>query len=271
MVLTVHVQCLAPLLKPAKGGKAALTLWELPRFAHETLQVNGLAMSTGMLAGLDRAGLQQFVEAADRAGCPCLTLIESDPQPLFDEDRAPAAADRVLRVIQAANWLGCSSVGIALECPDNDEALQETADNLKPLVRKAERLELNLCISSGKGLTSTPERVGELLKRVGGFRIGTLPDLLSASKSADPSAYLRKLVPYASHILAVSSDFGPAGKKGKHEPYDLGEYLKIIGAVGFDGGVAIDYRGGGDLVEGLIACRDALRPLVGEAPHEEEL
>lgn len=270
MVLTLNVQSLAPLMKPGKGGAPGLSLWDVPRFAREELGVNGLAMSTTLLAGQDRAGLQRFVEAADRAGCPCLTLIEAEPQPLFDEDRAPAAADRVLRVVQAANWLGCSSAGIPLECPDNDEAMQETADNLKPLVRKAERLDLNLCIPSGTGLTATPERIGDLLKRVGGFRIGTMPDLLSASKSADPGAYLRKLVPYASHILAVVGNLTESGGKPKHEAYDLPGFLKIIASVGFDGGVALDYRGKGDVKEQLTLARDLIRPMVGEEIEEDE-
>lgn len=270
MVLTVHVHSLIPLMKPAKGSATGLSLWDLPRHAREHLGVHGLAMTTTVLAGQDRAGLQRFVEAADRAGCPCLTLIENEPQPLFDEDRAPAASDRVLRVVQAANWLGCSSVGIPIECPDNDDALQETADNLRPLVRKAERLDLNLCIPSGKGLTASPERIGELLKRVGGFRIGTMPDLLSASKQPDPSAYLRKLVPYASHLIAEVTEFSGTGKKRVHEGYDLTEYMKIVAAVGFDGGVAIDYRGKGDVMEGLKQAREMLGPLVGEEPMEDE-
>jgi sugar phosphate isomerase/epimerase len=246
-----------------------LALWDLPAFTRNELGLHGLTMSTTLLAGLDRAGLQKFVDAADRAGCPCLALIETDPQPLFDENRAQAAADRTLRVVQAASWLGCSAAGVPIECPDDDEALQDTADNLRPLVRKAERMELNLCITSGTGLSANPERITELLKRIGGFRVGTVPDFLSASQAADPAAYLRRLVPYASTVLATAQEISGSGKKLKHEAYDLLAYLKVLASVGYDGALAIDYRGPGDVAEGITRTRDLLRTVLGGDPEDD--
>ncbi|MBL8758753.1 MAG: sugar phosphate isomerase/epimerase [Phycisphaerae bacterium] len=274
MLLTLAATSLASKLKPSKGGgggKAALTLTDIPRFAREQLDLHGMVLSTSLLVGADRALLQKVVEAADKAGCPCLALIESTPQPVADPDKAGPASERILRVVQAAHWLGCNSVAIPVEAPDDEEAMSDAAEVLRPILRRAEKLELNLCIASGKGLTGKAERVTELLKKVGGFRIGTLPDFDSAAASPEAGAYLRRLVPYASAVLASAHEFAPAGKKGSgggaggwsHKPFDLVEYVKTVSMVGFDGALAIDYRGDGDPVEEIAKARDMIRTVIG--------
>ncbi len=254
-----------------------MTIFDIPKFAREELDLHGMVLSTSMLQGADRALLQKIVENADKAGCPCLTLIESTPQPVGDPDKAGPAADRIMRVVQAAHWLGCNAVAIPVECADDDDAMSDAAEVLRPILRKAEKMELNLCVASGPGLTAKPERVTELLKRVGGFRIGTLPDFDSAHKFAgtpggDASTYLRRLVPYASTVLAVAQEFTPG--KGKvapaHKPYDLLEYVKTVAAVGFDGSLAIDWRGAGDPVEGITTARDAIRTIIGGGTKVED-
>lgn len=269
MILTLYANALASKLQAPKGSAGALSLTDLPAFCRNELGLNGIALTTKLLVGVDRAMLQAIVQAGDRAGCPCLALVESDPQPLGDIDLAGAAADRVQRVVQAAHWLGCSAVGIPVESSDNEDALLTAAEALRPVLRKVEKMEMNLCITSGKGLTSTPERVAELLKKVGGFRIGTFPDYESASQQPDPTVYLRKLVPYASTVLAATLKFEGTGKAIKHVPYDLAEYTKTLATVGYDGPLAIDYRGSGDPVAGLIKARDLIRTITG-SPDDDD-
>lgn len=250
-----------------------MTLIDVPKFAREQLDLHGMVLSTSLLVGADRALLQKIVESADKAGCPCLALVETDPQPLADPDKATAAIDRVSRVVQAAHWLGCNAVAIPVDCPDDDECMSDAAEAIRPILRRAEKMELNLCISSGKGLTAKPERVTEFLKKIGGFRIGTLPDFESASKCEDPGAYLRRLVPYASTVLAVAHKF-EAGKGAKaapiHKPYDMLDYVKTVAAVGFDGSLAIDWRGDGDPVEGITKARDLIRTIIGGGTQLDE-
>ena len=82
----------------------------------------------------------------------------------------------------------------------------EVAERLRPIVRKAEKMDLNFCIGSAPGMTGTADRIADLLKKIGGFRVGTLPDFASAGASGDAGAYLRRLVPYASTVLATITD-----------------------------------------------------------------
>jgi len=284
----------------APGGSLALT--DLPRVARDELGLSGMVLSTDLLVGADRQSLTRILEAADKAGCPCLVLIESTPQPLAsdDEHTLTAATDRLLRVAQAAAWLGCAAFALKVDAPNNDDALADTAASLKPISRRSEKLELNLCIAPSKGLTETPERVTELLKKIGGFRVGTLPDFDTALASPDPQGYIRRLGPYASAILvpAGTESPEPAGKGGKKKAAakpkpapkakkkkagtapeeDSGEALvpeaegppatalslvEVLLAVGFDGPLALDFRGPGDPMPALLSMRDTIFRALG--------
>ena len=129
----------------------------------------------------------------------------------------------------------------------------------------AEKRELNVLISPTEGLTEDPDRVAELIKRVGGFRIGTYPDFETASKSKDPIAYLRRLAPYAWAVNASTIEFVDLAEEAgleesgneddeldalaellaapEHVTYDLDAMVQAIAAVGYDGTLAVDYRG----------------------------
>lgn len=290
----------------APGGTLALT--DVPRVARDELGLSGMVLSTDLLVGADRQSLTRILEAADKAGCPCLVLIEHTPQPLasMSEVKVNAATDRLQRVAQAAAWLGCSAFAIKIEAPDNDEAVADVAATLKPISRRSEKLELNLCIAPHEGLTSTPERVSELLKKIGGFRVGTLPDFGVAMSAADPASYMRRLAPYASAILVPSSSAPveapakgrkkaaasatpkpkkkSASKKKKDKeageiddivdavmaevegaggPATMAGLVDVLVAVGFDGPLALDFRGMGDPMPALTATRDTIFKAIG--------
>jgi|GEM_PF-317805 len=223
MLLTLNASCLKPLLAPARKAKPTLTLTDLPKFIREDLGLSGMNISTDLLVGSDRRRLESIRERADKVGCSCLLLMEAEPQNLADADDALAqvGVDRLIRVVQAAQILGCSSASVRLTAADNEKALGLAAQRLRKVIEKAERLDMNLLIAPHTGLTSTPEKLTELLKKVGGFRIGTFPDFQTASASKDPVGYLRRLTPYAAVVSASTLKFidpppdVPAPKKGK--------------------------------------------------------
>lgn len=252
--------------QPQPGGAKPLQLTDLPRFARERLDLFGLNVATSMLVGADYERLDRLREAADKASCPCLVLIESEPQPLADEDeeRAEAAVQRLVRVAKAAHRLGCNAAAVAVAGPDTEDALVAAADRLRQALQAADRLEVNLLLMSHPGLTSKPDRLTDLIKKVGGFRIGTLPDFQAASKTDDPAYFLRRLTPYASGVTASSVGF-VEDKSGApvHEGYDLVEYAKVVASVGYSGTLAIDYRGKGDPIEGIEKTRDILKTAAG--------
>lgn len=204
MLLTLWVKALKS--KIASPGGRGIAITDIPKLARDELGFSGLVMSTDLLVGADRAMLSKMHEAADKAHCPILVLAETASLPLAsdDPDVVAKAQERCYRVAQAANWLQCAAFSIGVKC-GNDDDIAEAAVNLKPVSRRAEKLELNLCIAPGTDATASADKVTDLLKKIGGFRVGTLPDFTAAMSSEDPQTYLRRLAPYASAIL-VSAD-----------------------------------------------------------------
>ncbi|MBK7404974.1 MAG: TIM barrel protein [Phycisphaerales bacterium] len=259
MLLTLMLTPSTPI--PAlKRGK----LEAIPAIVRDEFGLSGLNVSSALLKGADRAALASFRDAADRAGCACLVLVEP-ALPLASSRKAQAqsAIDRSLRLVEAAGVLGCNSLAMGVDGDTSDEAFERAVDALREVAAAAEKRELNVLISPGKGLTAEAERVTELIKRVGGFRVGTYPDFEVASKVADPVAYLRRLVPYAWAVSAATREFVDLGEEAleaepeeggdddlaellaapQHVTYDLDALVEAVASVGYDGTLAVDYRG----------------------------
>ena len=103
------------------------------------------------------------------------------------------------------------------------------------------------------------DRLTDLLKRIGGFRIGSLRSFGHAAESGDLVEELRKLAPYAGAVHATVQGFD---KKGRHEKFDLAEGVAAIRSVGFLNTLAIDYIGTGDAVANIELARKALQKAI---------
>jgi len=258
MLLTLAVRDPARIL--GKRGKALLL--DVPEFAIKQLGLRGLNIFSSSLAGWSIEDLDRLRDRADKAGCPCLVLVEDTP--LRFCDRSPkereAARERVRRLAAAANRLGCNSIAVSCAGKDNAEDFENTALSIREAMPAVERMELNLLIAPTSGLTADPERLAELIKRIGGFRIGSLPSFGQAGAVGDAPQVLRKIAPYAGAIHATVSDFG---KNGKHSAgYDLAACVQAIRAVGFTNTLAIDYVGTSDPVVAIETARDILQPAI---------
>ena len=272
MLLTLTAISLRSMLARGKSGKPKLDLLDLPQYARQDLGLHGLNLSTELLTGVNRERLEKLRERADKAGCACLLLIESEAQAFGDKSEAigTAAIERTHKVIQVAHILGCSAAAVKATGADDSAVFSRTAERLRKAVERAERLELNILLSPQEGLTATPERITELIKKVGGFRVGTFPDFQAAGASPDPVAYLRRLTPYAAVVSAATVKFTP--EKGaesdrpdapmKHHPYSLETMVEAILSVGYDGTLAVEYRGTGDATLGVLRSRYALERLM---------
>jgi sugar phosphate isomerase/epimerase len=272
MLLTLSANSLRKRLRPPGKGAGSsagtqLDLVDLPRFAREQLGLYGLNLTTDLLAGADSKRLDSIREAADKASCPCLVLIETEPQPLadMDEDRGGAATERMMRVYRAAHRLGCNSVAVTILGDDSEDSMEAASDRCRRILQFGERMEINLLLASGKGLTEKPDTLTDLIKKIGGFRIGTFPDLLTASASPDPQLFLRRLTPYASAVTISTQTFKPGKKSGQlvQPGYDLESCLKVIQAVGYTGTLAIDYRGEEDPEVGIRQTKAAVEAVLG--------
>jgi sugar phosphate isomerase/epimerase len=313
MLFTLNVNSLRDVLK--RRGARAVSIEDLPRYAQEQTGLNAMTMATDLLTGATRETLNRIRENGDRVGCACLLLSQTEPL-AFGDPRPKAgeeAVARMIKVVEAASVLGCNSASLAVTAKDDDESMDRVAQRLRRVLERADRLEIMVLLRPEKGLTQDADRVTELVKTVGGFRIGTMPDFEAAVASGDPVHYLKRLTPYASVVNASTLGFKdapeppepvPSSKKKKtakkkpgadddaddeamsvedavlaaieaelegmdevpppeHDGYDLAPLIGAVRSVGFDGAIAIDYRGSGDGTLGVLQSRDALEAALG--------
>ncbi len=259
MLLTLYAGSLKHMM--SSDSDSPLDPMDLPRFAIRELELLGLTLPASMLSGWSLDQMDTLRDRADKAGCPCLILIEDQPLSLGSpraKDRA-SACDRTERLAVAAHRLGCNAVAVQCDTEDSDENLERIAEEIKSIMPRVERLELNLLLLPGKGLTATPERLTDLIKAIGGFRIGSLPTFAHAASCGDPVDALRKLAPYAGAVQATIAGFG---KNGEHKGYDLTDCIHAIRSVGFVNTVAIDFVGRGDPVENITRAREILQTAI---------
>jgi sugar phosphate isomerase/epimerase len=259
MLLTLATRSLAPQINgDSRGG---FSLLDVPGYVSRELMLRGINLSAAMLSGWSLEQLDQLRDQADKAACPCLVLIEDAPLPLSaaDEHTVDAAVERVSRLAVAAHRLGCSSLAVSCDAPDTDEAMERTALSVRDLMPRIERLELNLLLSPSAGLTHDPDRLTDLIKTIGGFRIGSLPTFGHAAETGDAIETLRKLAPYAGAVHATINAFD---KKGAHKGYDLAACVTAIRSVGFQNTLAIDYIGPDEPAKPIEQARKALEEAV---------
>ncbi len=255
MLLTLATRSLR-LLVSGKGDDS-LSLLEIPAFAIEQLELRGLNVPSSMLTGWSLEDLDRLRDFGDKAGCPCLVLIEDTPLAFASTSQSKRndAADRLRRLAVAANRLGCNAVAIHCASSSSDDALDTAAAEIRATMPAIERHELNLLIAPSTGLTEDPQRLTELLKRIGGFRIGSLPDFGHAAATGELIATLRHLAPYAGAVHATIQGFD---KKGTHQGYDLAEAVQAVRSVGFVNTLAIDFVGEKDPVASIQRAREIL-------------
>lgn len=259
MLLTLSAKSFQKEIQSRRSGSMSLT--DLPKHAHHELGLNGLIIQTSLLAGWDTKEIERLRDAADKAACPCLMLVEDREHVIesLDDPKFAEIEDRMERVLRVAHRLGCAGVAISAVVSNKPDAIDEAAEALKNIVTRAERLELNLLLASCKGVASTPEGVTSLIRKIGGFRIGSYPEFSEATKSPDRDSFLRSLAPYASAISATATGAGANGKG-----IDVASCLRAIRAVGYDGTLAIEFVGSGDPTEGVAQTRTIVEGVLEE-------
>jgi sugar phosphate isomerase/epimerase len=261
MLLTLALRSLMSMISTPDDGEGGLSVFDAPEFAIRQLQLRGINVPASLFAGWGLEDLDRLRDRADKAGCPCLVLIEDSPLAFAadDADAREEAADRVRRLAVAAHRLGCNALAVSCDAPDDDDALETTAAEIKHVMPAIERMELNVLLAPFDGLTHDPDRLTELIKRIGGFRIGSLPSFAHAAATGDHIATLRKLAPYAGAVQASIEGFT---KAGKHRGPDLAECVEAIRSVGFVNTLAIDFAGDGDPVETIEQARAILQAAI---------
>jgi len=209
MLLTLTARSLASRLN-ARGARALLVS-DLPRFVFQQTTLRGLALDTALFKGWGLDDLETLRVQADQAGCPCLLLRESYAVSSGQSSGAgfEKAMQRVQLVARAAHRLGCNALSLQPDCAGkeaNDRTFDHHVGFYRHVVERVDRLELNVLVEPATGWLGEPNWLIELVKKVGGFRIGTLPTFEAACRTPDCVAALRQTAPYAGAVLGSFGD-----------------------------------------------------------------
>ena len=221
------------------------TIFAVPQFVATDLELRGLNLPTDMLKGFGYSEIERLRDEADRAHCPVLLLSEETPID-FTQRTGPAWAqvlDRLRRLATAANRLGCPSIAVRAAAPATDEAFESTATGVKIALKEIDKFELNMLLAPIEGLTFDATRLTDLIKKIGGFRIGSYPSFAHAYATGELEKTLRKLAPYAPAIAASVRGFD---KEGAHDGFSLAECVESVRSVGYGNTLALDFVGRDD-------------------------
>ena len=246
ILLTLALQSMNPLIE-----KGEVQIEDIPSTSSEKLDLRGIVVDADHLAGWSLDVYDKFRNFADKANSPCL-IVRDNTVLKFGDQGSEESVERIRRLSVAANRLGCNAIAIKPYFPDDEQRVAHIIEKLRSTMQYVERLELNLLLQPCEGMTSKPDSHIDIIKQVGGFRIGALPTFSAAIATGDGIGALQKLAPYAGAIIA---DF-PTGR-GKNS-ISLEDGLRAVIDVGYSNMIALNYTGTGSPIPQLSKASKAL-------------
>jgi hypothetical protein len=229
----------------------------------EELGLKGLNVHTPLLKGMVPRDLEALRDRADRARCPILVLVDETALD-FGPDSGPASIERVAKLGLCASKLGAPAVAVELAALPEAQ-FDAYAANVKRSLAALDKFDTHLLVRPGQG-AGDPQRLADMIKKIGGFRIGSMPTFAHAAASGDAADTLRRLAPYAQAVEASVKGFS---KAGKHESWDLAGCLDAIRNVGYQNTLCIDYAGKTDPVGNIERARDLFAKAIDPGEDEE--
>lgn len=228
--------------------------------AHD-LGIGGLELVNTFFPSPQYGYLKQLRKRAEDAGVQILLIM-------CDAEGSMAGPEKASRLLAAKNhhkWvdiaavLGCHSIRCNTGAQEGDaDALDRCVESFSALLEYADASGVNVLIENHWGLSSDPDWLTELMRRVGHPRFGTLPDFGNIPETTDRYDAVRKMMPYAKAVSAKCYDFDDA--TGDETKIDYAKMLGIVEAAGYASWIGIEYEGE-RLRErdGILACKRLLK------------
>jgi L-ribulose-5-phosphate 3-epimerase len=177
-----------------------------------------------------------------------------------DDNERTKAVQNHYKWVEAANFLGCHSIRVNAYSKGSYEQQMELAtDGLGRLSEFAANHDINVIVENHGGLSSDPNWITAVVKKVGHSNFGLLPDFGNFPETADRYEAVKMLMPYAKAVSAKSYDFDEQGDETKIDYYRM---MDIVLSAGYHGYVGIEYEGSRlSEDEGILATKRLLEKI----------
>lgn len=168
----------------------------------------------------------------------------------LDETKRNTAVDNHRKWVEAAKYLGCSTIRVNAYGVGNREEVSKAAiDGLGKLGEYGAKMDINVVVENHGSYSSDGAWLSGVMKEVGEKNVGTLPDFNNfcirreAGKCVEEYDRYKgtaEMMPYAKAVSAKSMDFDANGNCIETDYYKM---LKIVKDAGFKGYMGIEYEG----------------------------
>ncbi len=188
-----------------------------------------------------------------------------------DEQKRLQAVENHYKWVEAAKFLGCSSIRVnAAGKGSRDEVKKYAVDGLSRLGEFAQKAGMNVIVENHGGYSSDGSWLAAVMQEVNKPNVGTLPDLgnfcitrgenWTCVEEYDRYKGTAELMPFAKGVSAKTNDFD---ENGNCVETDYNKMLRIIKDAGFTGIIGIEYEGSNASEDEGIRKTKALLERVG--------
>jgi len=241
-----------------------LTNMDFPRIAKET-GCEGLEFVNGLWAAPTAGYISRLKRRMDDTGTKSVLIMVDDEGMMGHSDKAARmkAVKNHHKWVDIAAEMGCHSIRTNMypekqpKTPaEIDAFLGCCAESFTALCTYAKGSNINVIIENHGGISSNPDVVVALMKKVALPNFGTLPDFGNFPPEISKYEAVAKLAPYAKGMSFKCYFQGPDNAEDR---YDVPKMMKVVEDSKYSGYIGIEYEGGKlDEIEGIKAGRKAL-------------
>ncbi len=209
--------------------------------------------------------LKELLQRSEDAGVfnHLIMVDEEGPLALPDDKLRLQAVDNHKKWIEAAKFIGCSTVRVNLH-GDGDSDAKKTAsvDSLSKLGEFAKTMNINVIVENHGSDSSKGLWLADVMKQVSKANVGTLPDFGNfcishpwgtteepCNEEYDKYKGVAEMLPFAKGVSAKTYDFD---ENGEQPLMDYKRLISLVKESGFTGYMGIEFEGkNGDEEQGI--------------------
>jgi sugar phosphate isomerase/epimerase len=211
-----------------------MTNLDFPRVAREQFGITGLEFVNALWEAPTADYVRRLKNNMRSTGTTAVLIMVDGEGFMGHSDRATRmkAAENHRNWVQIAAELGCHSIRTNMYPGEKQPSTQAEIDtfinncseSFNNLCGYAAPYKINVIIENHGGVSSNPDVVVALMKKVDLPNFGTLPDFGNFPKEMDKYEAVRKLMPYAKGVSFKCFDF----RDGKETTMDMDRMMSVV-------------------------------------------